>query len=53
MLASELVNQLSEMIVLYGDFDVKLDVGPDGLMKIDEVDFLFDEAAFILWGAEQ
>jgi hypothetical protein len=51
MRATEIIDQLTHLIDLHGDQEVYLDVSPDGLLEIGEIDVDADDTGIIVWPA--
>ncbi len=54
MRASILISRLQYLIKIHGDQETLLDVGPDGVLTIGEVDVDAEDTGIIIWagGAE-
>lgn len=48
-----LISRLEFLVKNHGDQDVHLDVGPDGLLPIDEVDVDAEDTGIIIWSREE
>ncbi len=52
MKASAVISRLQHLITVYGDQDVYLDVGPNGVRAIDEIDVDVEDTGIIVWMAK-
>lgn len=49
MLASMVVSRMQHLIKCHGDREVFLDVGPNGLLSIGEIDVDTEDIGVIVW----
>jgi hypothetical protein len=53
MLGSEVVTRLIDLIEKNGDMHVFLDVGPDGLLRVEEIGIDVEDSGIIIWSEEE
>ncbi len=52
MFAAEVIARLQELVAESGDQEVFLDIGPDGLLPIEEIGIDMDDTGIIVWSPE-